>query len=113
MGFPRCLTSGLRGTRAPRRHCRVRTTARQTYGRFEGKSQAHGRIRYGGGAGERYSAVTDISDDKLRESKRVGLDSHHWIFSKYAKYPQHQRSQSHIPFSSLFILLFWNLQNIR
>jgi hypothetical protein len=75
MGFPRSLTSGLRGTRAPRRHCRVRTTARQRFGRFEEKSQVHGRIRCGGGAEERYGAVTDISDDKPRESKRVGFGS--------------------------------------
>jgi hypothetical protein len=75
MGFPHSLTSGLRGTRAPRRHCRVRTTARRRFDRSQGKPQAHERIRCGGGAGERYGVVTDISDDNLRESKRVGFGS--------------------------------------
>jgi hypothetical protein len=70
MGFQRSPSSGLRGTRALRRHCRVRTMARQRFGRFEGKSQGHGRIRSGGGAEGRYDAVTDISDDKLRGSIR-------------------------------------------
>jgi hypothetical protein len=66
MGFQRSPSSGLRGTRALRRHCRVRTMARRRFGLFEGKSQGHGRIRGDGGAGGRYDAGTDISDDKMR-----------------------------------------------
>jgi hypothetical protein len=70
MGFRCSLSSESRGTRAPRRHYRARTTVSQRPGWFEGRLQDLGRTGGGGEVGGCYTAITAIRNDNIRGAKR-------------------------------------------